>query len=99
MPHRRIIYYGTKNQRAATRYHNMKTVRLEREFFVPISTSIAALTPAQLIHKSSLYGSCSHLHRTVSILNFHGKFELYICLNFLYIRITIFQTAINRYYL
>ena len=56
MPHRRIIYYGRKNQRAATRYHNMKTVRLEREFFVPISTFIAALTPAQLIHgKFELY--------------------------------------------
>ena len=73
MPHRRIIYYGTKNQRAATRYHNMKIVRLEREFFVPISTSIAALTPARLIHKSSRYDSGLPRHRMDSILHFTGK--------------------------
>ena len=53
-----LFISAQKIKRAATRYHKIKTVRLEREFFVPASTSIAALTPARLIHKSSLHDTC-----------------------------------------
>ena len=53
-----LFITAQKIKRAATRYHKIKTMRLEREFFVPASTSIAALTPARLIHKSSLHDTC-----------------------------------------
>ena len=58
-----LFISAQKIKRAATRYHKIKTVRLEREFFVPTSTSIAALTPARLIHKSSPLDSCTPRRR------------------------------------